>query len=54
MVTSGEPTPMMFGVKAKFQVPLIAAAISPAFLKSKIQVPVQAFNQYPLALSGLS
>lgn len=41
----------MSGVKAKFQVLLVAAAIAPAFLHPQIQVPEQAFDPCLLALA---
>ena len=47
---SGGPTPS----QGQIQVPLVVAAVSPAFLSSKTWVPVQAVDQYLVAFSGMS
>lgn len=46
MAMSYEPIPMKSGVEAKFQEFSGCDAISSVFLNYKIQVPVQAFDQY--------
>lgn len=50
----GQLTLIKTGVSAKFGVPLVAAAVSPAFLDSKMQAPVQAVDPYLGALFGMS
>lgn len=41
-------------VEAKFQVPLIVGSMPPAFLSSKIGIPIQAFAQYLMVLFWMS